>query len=92
MHNMALMKVRNRLREIRRSKGLSAVDLEVLTGIDYQRIYQTERGIVKPSFSEKATLSEALGSSIKEIFPAHLEGGSEIFDTKAKEVARNEQA
>lgn len=89
---MALMRVRNRLREVRKAKGISAVDLEVLTGIDYQRIYQAERGILIPSYSEKARIAQALGAPAQEIFPPHLETATEILDSKTAEVPQNGQA
>lgn len=89
---MALMRVRNRLREIRNAKGISAVDLEVLTGIDYQRIYQAERGILTPSNSEKARIAQALGVPANEIFPPHLETATEILNSKTAEAPQNDPA
>lgn len=75
---MVLRINRNRLREIRREKGLSAVDLNVLTGIPYSRLYYFERGTKTPTAGEKAALAKALGCAVEKAFPRELENSQEV--------------
>jgi transcriptional regulator with XRE-family HTH domain len=76
---MALRINRNRLREIRREKGLSAVDMNVLTGIPFQRLYYFERGTRAPTVGEKATIAKALGCAVDKAFPKELERNQEVI-------------
>lgn len=76
---MALRINRNRIRELRRDKGLSAVDMNVLTGIPFQRLYYFERGTKTPSTGEKAAIAKALGCAVEKAFPSELEGNREII-------------
>jgi transcriptional regulator with XRE-family HTH domain len=69
---------RNRLREIRREKGLSAVDIHVMTGIPFSRIYYIERGTYIPTTAQKTAIAKALGYQIERVFPAELENNREI--------------
>jgi transcriptional regulator with XRE-family HTH domain len=75
---MALRINKNRLREIRREKGLSAVDIHVLTGIPFSRIYYIERGTYIPTTGQKTAIAKALGYQIERVFPAELENNREI--------------
>jgi transcriptional regulator with XRE-family HTH domain len=75
---MALRINRNRLREIRREKGLSAVDMNVLTGIPFSRLYYFERGTKIPTIGEKAAIAEALGCAVEKAFPRELEKSQEV--------------
>ncbi len=75
---MALRINKNRLREIRREKGLSAVDINVLTGIPFSRLYYFERGTKTPTTGEKATIAIALGCGVEMAFPKELERNQEI--------------
>jgi transcriptional regulator with XRE-family HTH domain len=70
---------RNRLRQVRQEKGLSAIDLQVLTGIPYPRIYYFERGTHIPSNAQKESIAKALGCTVQEVFPAELERTREIL-------------
>jgi transcriptional regulator with XRE-family HTH domain len=83
---MALRVNRNRLREIRREKGLSAVDINVLTGIPFSRLYYFERGTKTPTTCEKTSIAKALGCSLEKLFPEELEHSQEIV---AEEMERN---
>jgi transcriptional regulator with XRE-family HTH domain len=75
---MTLRLNRNKLLQIRRAKGLSAIDLQVLTGIPYSKIYYIERGTHKPKDREKDSISKALGCPIETVFPNGLEDNEEI--------------
>jgi DNA-binding XRE family transcriptional regulator len=69
---MALIRKRNRLREIRRELGLSAFDLQLMCFVNHQRIYLIERGIVRPTHAQKVAIAEALKRSVEEIFPPQM--------------------
>ena len=77
--SMALRINRNRLREIRREKGLSAVDIHVLTGIPFSRIYYIERGTYIPTVNQKSVIAKALELPLEKIFPKELEHSQEII-------------
>jgi transcriptional regulator with XRE-family HTH domain len=76
---MALRINKNRLREIRREKGYSAVDLNVITGIPFQRLYYFERGTKTPTTGEKGAIAKALGCAVDKAFPKELERNQEII-------------
>lgn len=59
----------NRLKEIRRSKGMTQHELGKAIGLYQTRIFQLEREYYIPRKSEKQTLAKALKVSIKDIFP-----------------------
>jgi transcriptional regulator with XRE-family HTH domain len=75
---MALFKKRNRLREVRKAKNFSALDLQLMTFINHQRIYLIERGIAKPTHAQKVILSETLGVPLEQLFPANMSSNQEI--------------
>jgi transcriptional regulator with XRE-family HTH domain len=76
---MSLRISRNRLREIRKEKGLSAIDLNLLTGIPFSRLYYFERGTKTPTTGEKAAIANALGCAVDRAFPKELERNQEII-------------
>ena len=76
---MALRINRNRLREMRREKGLSAVDMNVLTGIPFSRLYYFERGTKTPTTGEKTAIAKALGCTVDNAFPKELEHSQEVL-------------
>jgi transcriptional regulator with XRE-family HTH domain len=76
---MAMRINKNRLREIRREKGLSAVDMNVLTGIPFSRLYYFERGTKTPATGEKTAIAKALGYPLEKVFPKELEHNQEII-------------
>jgi transcriptional regulator with XRE-family HTH domain len=76
---MALRINRNRLREIRRNKSLSAIDIHVLTGIPFSRIYYIERGTYIPTNTQKEAIAKALGYPLEKVFPKELEHSQEII-------------
>jgi transcriptional regulator with XRE-family HTH domain len=75
---MALRIKKNRLREIRKEKGLSAVDMNVLTGIPFSRLYYFERGTKAPTTGEKTAIAKALGCTVDRAFPKELQHSQEI--------------
>jgi transcriptional regulator with XRE-family HTH domain len=75
---MPLMIRKNLLREIRRERRLSGYDLQLLSHIDAQAIYQIERGIKRPQSYEKNLLAEALGLRVEELFPKEMEKNREV--------------
>jgi transcriptional regulator with XRE-family HTH domain len=75
---MPLRRKVNRLREVRKAKGFSAYDLQLLSHVPAQIIYCIERGLQRARPSEKRMLAEALQVSEKDLFPAHLERNQEI--------------
>jgi transcriptional regulator with XRE-family HTH domain len=85
---MALRINRNRLRLLRQQKGLSAIDLQVLTGIPYPRIYYIERGTHSPSDAQKESLAKALGCSVSDVFPPELERTREILSMLREHTSR----
>lgn len=53
------------LRKERRAKGLSAKQLESLSGVDRQRIYEYEQGVAtNPTLETLSRLADALGCSL----------------------------
>lgn len=75
---MALRINRNRVREIRKVKGLSAVDLNILTGIPFSRIHYMERGTCTPTEDQKKAIAVALECSVEELFPKDLERNHKV--------------
>ena len=67
---------RNRLREIRKEKGLSGVDLQVLSGVPFSRIYYIERG------------THAQPTAKKMPSPRRLDVRSKLFSRKGWRIAR----
>ena len=59
----------NRLKEIRRLKGMTQYELVMAIRLYQTRIFQWERGYYIPRKSEKEALAEALKVSVKDIFP-----------------------
>jgi transcriptional regulator with XRE-family HTH domain len=67
----------NRLRDIRRARGMSQGTLATLTGMMFQgEVSLVESGKRPPSDVERAALSAVLGVSAYEIFPED-DGGIE---------------
>lgn len=58
-----------RLREIRKEKGLSQIELEISTGIDRSDISKIERGIKNIEFITIVKLAAGLNIHIGEFFP-----------------------
>jgi transcriptional regulator with XRE-family HTH domain len=61
--------MQNKLKEIRKSKGLSQLRLSFLTGIPPSDISRIENGWTKPYPGWRARFSRALGTAEAEIFP-----------------------
>jgi transcriptional regulator with XRE-family HTH domain len=75
---MALRRKLNRLREVRKARGLSGYDLQVLTRIPAQEIYRIERGLRRVRPYEKEWLAKALQEEVETVFPEELERSKEI--------------
>lgn len=56
------------LRELRKSKGLSQIELSKLSGIRQSTISQYENGSRKPSMSKAKKLADALSVTLDDIF------------------------
>jgi transcriptional regulator with XRE-family HTH domain len=59
----------NRLREERKNRGLSQYELGRLVGKYQSRIWQIEKGYLKPGESEKQTIAEVLEVDVTMLFP-----------------------
>ena len=77
---MSLMIRRNRVRETRRAKGLSAYDLQLLTRIPAQTIYGIERGLRGPLQYQKDLIAHALGLQESDLFPREMARSSEVVE------------
>lgn len=56
------------LRELRKNKGLSQVELSEISGIRQSTLSQYENGSRKPSMSKAKKLADALNMSLDDIF------------------------
>jgi len=63
----------NRLREVRKEKGLSQLKLAFMTGIAPNEISRIENGWLKPYPGWRKRLSRALGMPESELFPSNGE-------------------
>ena len=61
-------KVRERILQIRKDKGLTQEDLVNLTGFDLRQIGRIERGEGNPTLSSISAVAKALGVHPKELF------------------------
>jgi transcriptional regulator with XRE-family HTH domain len=75
---MALIIKKNRLRDIRNQKSLSAYDLQLLSFIPAQILYMIERGLKIPHSYEKERISKALNVPVDDIFPKEMERNQKI--------------
>ena len=55
--------------EARRMRGMTALGLAEQAGLKEEKIYQVERGRVRPTADEARRWAKALGVEVKEIFP-----------------------
>lgn len=77
---MSLMIRRNKVRETRMVKGLSAYDLQLITHIPAQTIYGIERGLRGPLQFQKDLIADALGLQESELFPPEMARSSEVVE------------
>jgi len=80
---MVLRRKLNNLRKIRKEKGLSGYDLQLLTYIPAREIYHIERGLKTPTPYEKTLISEGLNMPKGDIFPDDMQGNKEILEDKS---------
>ena len=66
----------NRLKEVRKERGLSQLRLAMVTGISPWDISRIENGWIKPYPGWRKRLARALGTMEAELFPAE-KGGSD---------------
>lgn len=62
------IQVGNRLKSLRKSKGISQTYIAYKTGKDRQYIYKIETGKVNPTISTIALIALALNVSLEDIF------------------------
>lgn len=65
---VGIKKFGQRLREVRREKGISQEELQRRTGFDLSQIGRIERGIVNTSVSHAFKLAKALDVPVFELF------------------------
>lgn len=68
---------KNRVREIRESKGMMKKELCRKVDVSHQTIYRLERGEYSPSLILAHDIADALGCSIDQVF---------IFEKKAEQI------
>lgn len=64
----------NRVREIRRERGLTQVELVRLSGISRPELWRVETGRVQPVRATRMVLSAALGTDVTDAFPVAGDG------------------
>jgi len=65
---MVKVEFKNRIREIRRQRGLRQVDLAKMVGVFQSEISEIECGKRKPSVYLAKRIAEALGVSLDDLF------------------------
>ena len=60
---------RDKAIELRRTLKLTALDLAEKADLREEKVYQVERGRVRPTADEARRWAKALGVRVKEIFP-----------------------
>jgi len=69
-----VMLLGQRIRELRKKKGLTQEELGEKSGISYKYLGSIERGLENPSFRHLSRLAKSLGVELDEIFKfQHLE-------------------
>lgn len=69
---MPLLIRKNCLREVRKARGLSGYDLQLLSHVPARDIYLIERGLKRPLRHEKGLIADALGMPEEKIFPLEM--------------------
>jgi transcriptional regulator with XRE-family HTH domain len=77
-HEDQLKKFGKRLRQIRKEKKMSQVDLEVASGIYMAEISKMENGLQNIEFLTLSKLAFALGVEIKEFFEIEDDNKNEV--------------
>ncbi len=65
-------KIGEKIRELRKKKGLSQIELANRIGISFQQIQKYEKGLSKISISRLYQISDALGVDINYFFQENL--------------------
>jgi transcriptional regulator with XRE-family HTH domain len=60
---------KDRLREIRRARGMSLDGLARMTGLSVKTIWRAEAGVTTPAADTRRRLAWALGTTVDELFP-----------------------
>jgi transcriptional regulator with XRE-family HTH domain len=71
-------KLGDRLREIRRGKGITLKQLAVAAGVSESFVSQVERGKANPSVTILTRMAEALGASMTALFSVAAEPASSV--------------
>jgi transcriptional regulator with XRE-family HTH domain len=79
---MPLMRKANRVRELRKSKGLSGYDLAILSGVIATSVYLIERGAKKPLRYEMDKIADALGLPVDVVFPREMAFSREVVECR----------
>ncbi len=66
--NVFLKRFGQRLRDIRKEKGISQEELAGKTGFELSQIGRIERGEINTSLSHVSAIAKALKMSVKELF------------------------
>lgn len=61
--------MKNRIRERRKEKGLTMVDLSVKAGVGYSNLSRWEKHQQVPCKQTAKKLAKALGTSVEDLFP-----------------------
>lgn len=64
------IKIGQRIRELRRSSGISQMKLAEMVGVSYQQIQKYEKGVNKISIERLREISDALNVPINLFFPS----------------------
>lgn len=76
LRNEPLIKaVGSKLRQLRKKKGLTMMDLVDLSGIEYNQLSLIERGKVNTSISHIEKLANVLGIKLKDLFDTETNQG-----------------
>lgn len=66
-----IRKVGERIREIRKSKDLTQVDLAAKVGIDERHLLRIEKGQTRTSLKNLFRISRALDLEVRDLFPVN---------------------
>lgn len=79
------MSIGEKVRKIRKEKGLSIMDLKEKTGLSKSTISDLENDKSSPTIDTLQKIANALGVDIKEFFEEKLENQTELIDDLVEE-------
>lgn len=71
-------KIEQVIRDLRKAKGISQMQLAEMLGVSYQQVQKYEKGITRISVDRLHQISKALGVPINIFFPS---GGEKVSET-----------